>query len=358
MRRVALAVPILALGALIVYVAWPSRPTPKGPTQDQFVVDQAELIPAESEERMNRLLRALLRDTDVELVAASVASLEGVEMLQFTERLFERWRVGSRTRGNRGLLLLIAAEEKRVRLAVSYELEGLFPDALVAYVEQAQMVPYFRDNRIGEGIEATVELIAGQAFEQITGEAYDPAARGEATMGGSRSGGAGAETTVPPEGASGASRPAVEETLRAHFGAQPTPVDAWERFLEAHRRRIKDPELGIYDEAARAHLRQRPNTDAGQDHVATLYANQPYVVREQGERAAIVFLDDPNHLLAPWFFRRAAEGWRLDGAMYPRLIAYNHLNQWRFTRRDHPYAFAFTDYVFDKNGFATPKPAP
>ena len=108
-----------------------------------------------------------------------------------------------------------------------------------------------------------------------------------------------------------------------------------------------------YDAAAQAHLRDRPQTDAGQDHIARLYTGRRYEVRVRGNRAVVVFPDDPRHLLAPWFFHRTEAGWRLDGRMYPGIIRYNHLNQWRFVRRDHPYAFAFTDYTIDTNGFAT-----
>jgi uncharacterized protein len=347
-----LAVVALALLILIGYRWQATHPSGAERPPAEFVADSAELVHHESEARMNALLGALLRDADVELVAASVRTLAGAEIGAFTQQRFERWRIGGRTRANRGLLLLVAAAEQRVRLAVSYELESIYPDAFVAYVERAQMVPYFRDGLVAEGIEATVELIAGRAFEQIVGHAYDPATPGAATIGGYRAGGAGADTAVPLDATGPGPRPAAEGELRKVFGPQPTPAAAWQRFVELNRRRVNAPDLGIYDEAAQALLRRRPNTDAGQDHIVGLYAGRSYVVREQGDRAAVLFLDDPDYLLAPWFFRRTADGWRLDGSMFPGAIAYNHRNQWRFARRDNPYAFAFTDYVFDANGFA------
>lgn len=101
-------------------------------------------------------------------------------------------------------------------------------------------------------------------------------------------------------------------SARDRYAAQPTPELAWERFIELNRRRVKQVDLGIYDEAAKALVRKR-NEDAGQDHIARLYRNAEPVVRTSGDRAAVAFLDDPAGTLAPWFFRRSAAGWQLDG---------------------------------------------
>jgi hypothetical protein len=148
-------------------------------------------------------------------------------------------------------------------------------------------------------------------------------------------------------------RPSPGDVAQSRFAAQPTPELAWQRFIEANRRRIKDPELGIYDDEAKAFMRGVV-TNAGQDHIARLYEGVQATGRPVDDRAVILFLNDPNHLLAPWFFHETREGWQLDGSMYPDVIAYNHLNQWRLRRRDHAYMFAFSDLRLDRNGFAFP----
>ncbi len=109
--------------------------------------------------------------------------------------------------------------------------------------------------------------------------------------------------------------------------------------------------MGIYDDEAKQFMRGAV-TNAGQDHIAGLYEGERATVRIDNGRAVVLFLDDPNHLLAPWFFHETREGWQLDGSMYPDVIGYNHLNQWRFRRRDHGYMFAFADFRLDQNGFA------
>ena len=325
---------------------------PDRPPNGSFVLDRAGLVHSESLERMNQTLAALLRETDVEILAVSMPSLEGRAIGTFTEELFEDWEVGERTRANRGLLLVVAAEEERVRLAVSYDLEDIFTDTFVSLVEHEQLVPYFESNMIGEGVEATVELLARRAYEKIRGQAYDPL-EARPDRGRYRAGGAGVETEVDLDGDAKAVAEPVDASLEDYFGPQPTPGDAWMRFLEINRRLIKDATLGLYDESTQIHLRKRPITDGGQKHLANLYEGHSPTIRQQGDLAVVLFPDDLDHLLAPWFFHRGAEGWQLDGSILPNAIGYNHRNQWRMKNLDHAYMFAFDEYDFDRNGFAT-----
>ncbi len=341
----------LALAAAIFACSGDSRDG--RPPQGEFVFDYARLVPAESVERMNQLLGALLKDTDIEIIATAVESLDGEPITAYSNRLFERWKVGDATRGNRGLLVVIASEEEEVRLEVSYALEGIFTDAFISYIEHEQMVPYFQRGHVGEGIEATVELMARRAYEGIRGQAYDPSAETPPTIGGFRSGGGGADTEVPLDGEPAPDPKPADDPIRSYFAAQATPEAAWERFLELNRRRIKATDLEIYDDAAKRLL--RVNSSAGQDHIARLYDGATPTIRREGKRAAVVFLDDPDNLLAPWFFHRTGSGWQLDGSMYPDVIGYNHVNQWFFRRRDHAYMFAFADFTFDRHGFAFSK---
>ncbi len=275
---------------------------PDRPPGGSFVLDRAGLVHSESVDRMNQTLQALLRETDIEILVMSMPSLEGHAIGRFTEELFEDWQVGERTRANRGVLFVVAAKEERVRLAVSYDLEDIFTDTFISVIEHEQLVPYFASNMVGEGVEATVELLARRAYEKIRSQAYDPL-EARADVGRYRAGGAGVETEVDLDnlerGPPAVAEP-VDAALEDYLGPQPTPGEAWARFLEINRRY------------------------------------------------------DLDHLRAPWFFHRGVDGWQLDGSVLPNVIVYNHRNQWRFKSLDHPYMFAFDDYVFDRHGFATP----
>lgn len=345
----------ISIGTVVLLKGTPrTTPFPARPGPGQFVVDDAGVINPASLTRLNALLGAVLRDTDIALMVVSVDSLGNRSIQAFTNTLFERWKIGSQTKANRGVLFVLSKHDKQVRFEVAYGLEGIFPDAFVSYVEHRQMVPYFASNYIGEGIEATIELIAGRAFEKVLNRSYDPKQAGAANIGGFYSGGAGAQATVPlgEKKAAGSNNRTIETKHRAYFSAQPSPHLAWERFLEVNQRTIQDAELDLFDEKSKALLRRRPYTQAARAHIAKLYAGKTPTIRQRGKLAAVLFLNDPNHLLAPWFFHRTAKGWQLDGNMYPDVISYNHRNQWRLKRRDIPYLFAFHDYRLDRNGFA------
>jgi hypothetical protein len=293
-----------------------------------------------------------LREAQIDLRTATRTSLAGRDLFVVSQELFDQLEVGDRSGANRGVLLLIAASEEKVRMVVSYDLEELYPDLFVGYVEREQMVPYFRDGLVGEGIEATLELIAGRAFDRALGSLGQEVIVGSAPAGSYRQGGAGAEVAAPLGDETGSDRTPLPADERLRYGPQPTAELAWSRFLEIQHHRVKDARLGLYDRASQELLSRRPNTDAGQDHLSRLYTGQPYEIRIAGDLAAVVFPGDDDHLLAPWFFQRSAAGWRLDGGMYPEVIGYNHRNQWHFNTTSHPYAFAFRDYLIDRHGFA------
>jgi hypothetical protein len=69
-----------------------------------------------------------------------------------------------------------------------------------------------------------------------------------------------------------------------------------------------------------------------------------------------VFLDDPRQVLAPWFLKRSADGWQLDGATQWNVVGYDGQNRWRFRNRIHRYMFAFDDFRFDARGYGRYSP--
>lgn len=312
---------------------------------DRHVVDSAGILAATSAPRMNELYRRLLQETDVDFVVVSVKKLSGQSVSDHANRLFQRWKLGSRTRANRGVLLLVAVDEKLVRLHTSYEMESLLTDAFISQVEHQMMVPYFERNMPGPGLEATAELVSGRIYEKILNKTFDPTQTGPSDIGGFRAGGGGVENPVPlGTPVAPASVAPAKEGLQAEFTAQPTAALAWEKFLEYNRRHLKVANLGIFDDKSQRLLGGFPSPDMAQDKKVALYSGQPYEVREEGDLAAIVFPEDPNHLLAPWFFKRGPQGWQMNGDMYPEAIKYDHLNRWGFGTDQHPYHFAFRDF--------------
>jgi len=73
-------------------------------------------------------------------------------------KLFQKYGVGRTTNGAKGVLFLIDPSGKQVRIEIGYDLEPIFTDGFTGYIERRQMTPFFQANKVGPGIEASVEL--------------------------------------------------------------------------------------------------------------------------------------------------------------------------------------------------------
>jgi len=258
-------------------------------------------------------------------------------------KLFDEYGLGKSTLAARGVLLLVDPQGHQVRLEIGYDLEPIFTDLLVGRVEQEQMVPFFQAGRVGPGLEATVELLVGAALRQPeetgTGKQQLP----------HLSGGGGAKTGATIGSGAPAKKP-LANPGRITPGAD--PLETLRIYQEVLRERVKDPDLAIYTPESREFFRKWLVTDAQQSNEL----NSLSEVLDNGEvrrsgNFAVVRSDPGARTRAPYFLRRADQGWQLDFATMSRVISFNHLNQWHFITLNHPYMFAFSDWTFDKNGF-------
>src|SRR5436190_7836476 len=93
------------------------------------IVDQANLLPGAERSALEAKLADLETKSGIQLVVATVRSLDGQEIEPYANALFRAWKLGEKTKNN-GVLLLVAPTERRVRIEVGYGLEGTLTDAL------------------------------------------------------------------------------------------------------------------------------------------------------------------------------------------------------------------------------------
>ena len=79
-----------------------------------------------------------------------------------------------------GVLILLATEDRQLRILTGYGVEGILPDGLVGRIQDREMVPAFRAGRIGEGLERGVNVIAAAASRD-SAEGKPPPRRGGAS---------------------------------------------------------------------------------------------------------------------------------------------------------------------------------
>jgi uncharacterized protein len=122
------------------------------------VVDEAGVIPASARETLETKLKDLEDKSGIQLVVATVKSLQGGDIETYANELFRSWKLGEAKKNN-GVLLLVAPKERKVRIEVGYGLEGTLTDALAQVIIASAMVPRFKTNDYPGGIERGVDGI-------------------------------------------------------------------------------------------------------------------------------------------------------------------------------------------------------
>lgn len=123
------------------------------------ITDKANLLPSSTEQRLRSVLDGLEEQTGAALVVVTLPSMEGGQIDDFTNRLFEAWGVGQKGNDN-GVMFLIAVKERKMRIEVGYGLEGVIPDGLAGSIRDQYVVPYFKKNQMGTGIESGTQALA------------------------------------------------------------------------------------------------------------------------------------------------------------------------------------------------------
>ena len=122
------------------------------------VVDDAHLLSPEQQADLTTKLAALEQQSGRQMVIATVPSLEGYDISDFGYRLGREWKIGE-AKVNSGLLLLVAPNERKVRIEVGYGLEPIVTDALSSVIIQRQIIPHFKQGDMAGGIVAGTDAL-------------------------------------------------------------------------------------------------------------------------------------------------------------------------------------------------------
>jgi uncharacterized protein len=163
MRRVALAkigvsfaVCFAALAALGAAQSEPTIPTPRG-----FVTDTANVIPQDVRVRLEALGEELRAKTGAEVAVLTVRTTAPLDDFSYAMKVADAWHPG-RKREDTGLLVLLAVDDRKLRVLTGYGIEGILPDGLVGQIQDEEMVPALKAGRIGEAIERGVRAFASR----------------------------------------------------------------------------------------------------------------------------------------------------------------------------------------------------
>ena len=134
------------------------------------VVDNAEILGKETKQALTAQLKAHEQETGNQVAVLTVRSLEGESVESYAEQVFNAWKLGHKGKDN-GVLVLVAPNERRMRIEVGYGLEGTLTDVAASRIIRNVMTPRFKEGNFDAGVMEGVSAVIGQ----LAGTAAAPA---------------------------------------------------------------------------------------------------------------------------------------------------------------------------------------
>lgn len=142
---------ISAVGAFAAYT--PPRPT-------GYVNDFANVISKENFIKLDRLVQEVKSKTGAEIAVVTLQSLDGYPIEDIGLAIGRDWGVGEKGKDN-GVVVVVAPNDRKMRIEVGYGLEGAIPDSAAGRIRDGYMIPYFKTGDYSSGIFYGTQAVAG-----------------------------------------------------------------------------------------------------------------------------------------------------------------------------------------------------
>lgn len=154
------------------------------PIGDIYVQDFAHVLTEQQKKELIDLGMYLDDHTGAQIAVLTVDSLQGLQVDEYALKAFREYKLGNADKDN-GVLLLLALNDRKIRIEVGYGLEGILPDGKVGRILDSYSLPYLEEGNIGLAVTNTYK----QLFNEVSSEyqlnkqtkaiAHEYAAQGE-----------------------------------------------------------------------------------------------------------------------------------------------------------------------------------
>jgi uncharacterized protein len=128
------------------------------PAPTNYVSDFAGVLSPQTQASLNRLCAAVDHQAHAQIAVVTIKSLDGEPIENFATELEDKWKVGPKG-SDRGLLFILAVNDRKYRFEVGYGLEGILPDGRVGNIGR-QIVPYLRQNDYDGAVTMAIQQVA------------------------------------------------------------------------------------------------------------------------------------------------------------------------------------------------------
>lgn len=133
------------------------------PKSNFFVNDFANVISSEDEIKMQQQGEALYKKFGAQVVVATIKSLDGASLEDYSLQMARSWGIGSKNDDN-GILLLLAVDERKVRIEVGTGLEGALPDSKTGRILDNYGMSYFKENDFSQGLSSVYSSLVNEVY--------------------------------------------------------------------------------------------------------------------------------------------------------------------------------------------------
>ena len=154
-------IPVFILAVLVLFSGAVASGADKKtyPRSQGYVSDYAGVMSRQAKEEVDGLLRKIEEKTTAEMAVVTVRTTAPETIEQYAVGLFKEWGIGKKGSDN-GILLLLATEDRKVRIEVGYGLEGTVTDLQSKIIIEDLMIPAFRQGGYDLGISSGVVELA------------------------------------------------------------------------------------------------------------------------------------------------------------------------------------------------------
>ncbi len=154
---------LIILSGKIMGVTYPQ---PQG-----WVNDYVGKLTPQTQTRLLNIITELKEKTNFEIAVAIIPDLQGEDINYFANELYKAWGIGSNR--DEGALILIAVEDRWVRIETGYGAEGFIPDGMAGEIRDTYIVPYLSQDDYNQsvifGVAAIASLAAREYNVDLTG---------------------------------------------------------------------------------------------------------------------------------------------------------------------------------------------
>ncbi len=311
------------------------------PKLEQWCFDFADVLLPDVEREINDEGRRILKAFDVDFVVTIIPNLNGKDINAYAVDIFTKWKIGKKTKGKKGILILIAQKEKQVRIEIGYDLEAVYTDMYVDQVEREILKEFLEQGEWSIGFKATIENFLNKLYKKDIAKEIKAISNHKNDIK-YYSQGAGATNVFDFGATLRKPLPEIPSKIKKYFSAQKTPELAFLRYMELSARAVKhNNNLTLFTDASNKFWKSWKHSSGQSKQEAQEVSERRYIIKQKNNRAVVFFPEDDAEKLkkSPMYFLHYTDiGWQVDIYIMSRVMRVVGPGWSMLTGLFHPYS--------------------